>query len=102
MRLDDDLIPANQIPKVRDLCQALGFGAPSHSFLRSLIIWRRNHKTAFGKSGMDITDWTSATERHTLGLMVQHYLETDGHGDRKWPSDGMPRTRLKYPNDEIE
>ena len=53
---------------------------------------------------MEVKDWASKTDRYDLGLMAQHYLETEGHAHEYWPSSGQasPRTRLEYPTDSIK
>ena len=103
MHLDDDPIPASRIPRVRELCRALGFEGSSIQSQKIFIRWRKNYRTASGVSGMDITDWASATERYNLGVMAQHYLQTGGHAQQYWPSHGRasPRAGPEYPKDEI-
>lgn len=104
MQLDDDPILASQIPKVKGLCQALGFGPSWLKFSRSLNAWRRKYKTASGASGMHVTNWALEMDRFDLGVMAQRYLETEEHARKHWPSSGRasPRIRPEYPRDDIE
>lgn len=109
MQLDDDSTPVKQIPGVISLCETLGIeaGEGRRQFRQLLIDWRSNHRTASGVSGMDITKWTSETDRYDLGVMAREcldYLEITGYAREYWPSNGQasPRARLEYPKDETE
>lgn len=103
MQLEDDPIPGTRVPMVKDLCEALGFGASSLPFQKSLNHWRKNYRTASGKSGMNITNWALETDRYELGVMAQHYLQTGDHARKNWPpsEEASPRVKPEYPKDEI-
>lgn len=104
MDLGDDPVLQSQIPRVKELCHALGFGASRLKFQKSLICWRKNYRTDSGSSGMDVGNWGRDSDRHDLGVMAQRYLETGGHARKHWPSNeqASARGRLVYPRDELE
>ena len=104
MPLDDDPTPQSQIPKVKELCQALGFGTDRTKIQKYLIAWRSDYRTASGVSGIYLIDWALEKDRFDLGVMAQRYLETEGHARKHWPSSGRasPRIMPEYPTDEIK
>ena len=104
LHLDDDPILVSHIPRVKDLCHALGLKKSARKFGDSLISWRKDQRIASGISGMDLTSWASKKDRFELGVMALHYLETGGHARKSWPSPRRESSRknLEYPTDKIQ
>ena len=97
---------AREIPTIQDLCRELGLegrnSKRSINLRRSLIAWRKDYTNTDGVPGTSITRWDSKVDRRDLGLMALEYLETDGHGHKYWPPDGLyeyPDALYEYPKD---
>ena len=99
-------LPQNQIPKVKTLCEELGFG---HSYDRlesslkeSTQLWRKQFKTKDGIPGMDLTNWRSVQVQNDLTHMTKEYLSKGGYGFKYWPPKGdlSPNRIPEYPKDQ--
>lgn len=96
----------NRIPKVKDLCQALGFGVsierPEQDLKDSTQNWRKQYITSDGTFGKDLKEWRSAKTQNDLLAMSRDYLEIGGWGMSHWPSSGneSPRDIPEYPRDQ--
>ncbi len=101
------IIQQNQIPRVKDLCQALGFGNTydrTEQVLKdSTQSWRKHYKTSEGIPGKDLTEWRTAKMQEDLWRMSKDYLDGGGYGMIHWPSQGKasPRSVPEYPRDEL-
>ena len=99
-------IPQNQIPKVKHLCQALGFGGPhdksEHDLKDSTQSWRKQYVTSDGTRGKDLKEWRSPKTQNDLLCMTRDFLESGGYGVQHWPTKGIasPRQILEFPIDQ--
>lgn len=102
------IIQQNQIPRVKDLCQALGFGntydRTEQDLKDSTQIWRKQYKTTEGVPGKSLTEWRTIKTQEDLWFMSKDYLDIGGYGRYHWPSKGKasPKSVLEYPRDEFQ
>jgi len=100
--LNLELKAQSQVPKVKDLCDSLGFKAssdrPHNSLTDSTHLWRRQYTTSDGTPGNQLLDWKSSKVQGDLRRMARDYLEVGGYGFRHWP----PQSDLEYPEDQSE
>ncbi|KAM0805607.1 hypothetical protein BDR22DRAFT_959170 [Usnea florida] len=104
-RLGDDPISKSRVPTVQILCRDLGFGdtVSQRNFRLYVTDWRKNYRTASGKSGTALLDWESFDDRCNLGVMAQEFLEDGSNAYLFWPSDReiSSQANLRYPKDEV-
>ena len=102
----DDPILTLEIPKVKVLCQDLGFIDTDSQikFRASVTNWRKGYRTASGIKGTALLGWDSEDERYDLGIMAQQFLESGSNAQDFWPSDGRSSAQVspRYPNDKVE
>ena len=95
----------NQIPKVRELQEQLGFdgtngrspadlGGPTHHF-------RREYLTSDGTPGRDLKDWKSSRTQAELLRMARTFLEDEHYGIKFWSASANSSSKrvLEYPKD---
>lgn len=105
-RLRIPMMPQSRLPKVKELCEALGFGSasgrPSIDLTESTQSWRKQYRTSDGVAGKDLLEWRQQMIRHALMKMALDYLELGGYGRRHWPSVRSESLRNvpEYPRDD--
>ena len=98
-------ITQKDIPKVKELCDSLGFRAASsrpHNLLTdSTHVWRRQYITKDGVQGKDLREWKLPKVRAGLEEMATAFLDDGHYGERHWPAMGYPSPRdvPEYPKD---
>ena len=89
------------IPRVKELCDLLGFGTPlagpHHILTDSTHSWRRRYLTDSGIPGKDLKEWKSPQTQTDLEQMARKFLEDGGYGQRLWPM-GSIFMKLRYPD----
>jgi hypothetical protein len=99
----------SNIPKVKELREALGFG--DQSLLQSKIFndklraFRREYHTGGGIAGTDLHHWKSAEQQAELSRMVHEFL--NANGSAFWPDRADDGTEfaesnsLRYSKDKL-
>ena len=95
-----------EVPKIRDLCESLGFRTssdrPQHQLTDSTHVWRRKWRTEGNVAGKDLKTWKAPEVQAQLLRMTLAYLEGGGHGPKLWPTRGSssPALAPEYTKDK--
>ena len=78
------------IPKVKEICDSLGFQAGSsrpHFQLADVTHeWRRRYRTEDGTPGTELKEWRNLKTQDGLDSMAEEFLER--RGEQLWPVAG--------------
>ena len=90
------------IPRVKELCDLLGFRIGSdrpHFTLTDLThTWRRQYVADDGTPGNELKEWRNPKTQDGLESMTMSYLGDQGYGEKLWPSkhSSHPDEFLEY------
>ena len=95
----------NQIPKVRELQEQLGYDGTdgrSPADLRDATHhFRRGYLTSDGTPGRELKDWKTSRTRTELLRMARIFLEDEHYGLKFWSASAKSSSKrgLEYPKD---
>ena len=95
----------NQIPKIRELQEQLGFdgtaGRSPADLRDSTHHFRREYLTSDGTPGKELKNWKTPRTQAELLRMARTFLEDEHYGMKFWAANAkLPSNRgLEYPKD---
>ena len=98
-------IAQNQIPKVRELQEQLGFdgttGNSSADLRDATLHFRREYLTSDGTPGRELRDWKTSRTQTELSRMARIFLEDEHYGMKFWSASANSASKrgLEYPKD---
>ena len=98
-------IAQNQIPKVRELHEQLGFDGTAGKSLADLRDathhFRREYLTSDGTPGRELKDWKTSRTQTELLRMARTFLEDEHYGMKFWSvsANSASKRGLEYPKD---
>lgn len=98
-------VAQNQIPKVRELQEQLGFdgtdGRSSADLKDATHHFRREYLTSDGMPGRELKDWKTSRTQTELLRMARTFLEDERYGMKFWSASANSSSKrgLEYPKD---
>lgn len=95
----------NQIPRVRELEEQLGFGGTNGRSAADLKDcthhFRREYLTSDGTPGRDLKDWRTSRTQTELLRMARTFLEDEHYGMKFWSAstNSSSKRGLEFPKD---